>query len=98
MFNFQHRDSLLATSAAKTQLAELEGRYRELFGQWERSQEAQDQLTNELQANQRQLSESQAKVGLCEGLVVALNAQVDDLKQQVMCCTHLHIHARTTYT
>ena len=67
-----------------------------MFSQWEHSREAQNQLTDELQANQSQLRESQAKVGLCEGLVLALNEQVDDLKQQV--CAHIctHMHAQLT--
>ncbi|XP_059901759.1 uncharacterized abhydrolase domain-containing protein DDB_G0269086-like [Gadus macrocephalus] len=82
----QLRDSLLATSAAKAQLAELDGQYREMFSQWEHSKEAQAQLTDELQANQSHLRESQAKVCLSEGLVVALNKQVDDLKQQTSMC------------
>ncbi|CAL8292985.1 unnamed protein product [Lota lota] len=92
----QLRDSHLATSAVKAQLAEMEGRYREMFSQWESSQKALDQLTDELQANQSQLKESQAKVGLCEGLVAALNEQVDDLKQQTsMCERELILHRQT---
>ncbi|KAK0140500.1 hypothetical protein N1851_022525 [Merluccius polli] len=57
----QLRDSHLATSAVKAELAELEGRYQERFTQWESSQEALDQLTDELQANQSRLRESQDK-------------------------------------
>ncbi|KAJ3611713.1 hypothetical protein NHX12_021727, partial [Muraenolepis orangiensis] len=71
----QLRDSRLATSAGEAELCELEGRYREKSGQWESSQEALGQLTDELRANQGLLRASQGRAGQCEGLVAALRLQ-----------------------
>lgn len=72
----------------KEDLAELGRRYQEKVGQWEISQEALDQLTDELQANQNLLRDSQQKV---ENLKETLREQVGTLKQQVR--THMYILA-----
>lgn len=58
-------------------------RYQEKVGQWENSQEALDQLTDELQANQSLLREAEQKAEHLKGLVGSLQEQADALKQQV---------------
>ncbi len=83
MFNLQLRESQLATLSVKEELAEMLQRYQEKVGQWENSQEAFDQLTDELQANQNLLRNSQQKVDHFKGLTESLQEQVDTLKQQV---------------
>lgn len=83
MFNLQLRESQFATHSVKGELAEMVQRYQEKLGQWENSQEALDQLTDELQANQNLLRESQQKVDDLKGLMGSLQEQVDTLKQQV---------------
>lgn len=83
LFNWQLQESQLASHSVKEELAELERRYHEKVGQWESSQEALDQLTDELQVNQNQLRESQQKVDHFKSLMGALHEQVDTLKQQV---------------
>lgn len=60
-------------------------RYQEKLGQWENSQEALDQLTDELQANQNLLRESQQKANHLKGQIGSLQEQADTFKQQV--CT-----------
>ena len=83
MFHWQLTESHLATHSVKGELAEMEQRYQEKVGQWENSQEALDQLTDELQANQDLLRESQQTADHLEGLVGSLQEQVDTLKEQV---------------
>lgn len=83
MFNWQLRESQLATQSVKTDHAELERQYQEKVGQWENSQEALDQLTDELQANQNLLMESQQKLDHFKSLTGSLQEHVDSLKQQV---------------
>lgn len=58
-------------------------RYQEKVGQWENSQEALDQMTDELQANQNLLWETQQKADHLKGLIGSLQEQVDTHKQQV---------------
>lgn len=58
-------------------------RYQEKVGQWENSQEALDQLTDELQANQNLLQESRQGADHLKGQLGTLREQVDTLKQQV---------------
>lgn len=82
----------------RAELAELEGQYQQKVGQWESSQEALDQLTDELQANQNLLQESRRKVGQCEGLVATLQEQVDALIQQVRAHTCTQVTHRKTHT
>lgn len=67
----------------KEELAEMAQRYQEKVGQWENSQEAFDQMTDELQANQNLLWESQQKADHLKGLIGSLQEQVDTHKQQV---------------
>lgn len=89
MFNLQLRDSQLATHSVMREKADMERRYQEKVGQWESSQEALDQLTDELQANQNILRESQQKLDHFKSLTGSLQGQVDLLKQQVR--THVYI-------
>ena len=83
LFNWQLRDSKLATDSVREELAEMEQRYQEKVNQWENSQEALDQLTDELQDNQHLLRESQQKEDHLKGLIGSLQEQKDTLKQQV---------------
>lgn len=83
MFHLQLKESQLATHSVKEELAEMVQRYQEKVGQWDNSQEALDQLTDELQASQNLLRESQQKVDHLKGLMGSLQEQVDTLKQQV---------------
>lgn len=73
----------MATHSVKEELAEMEQRYKEKVGQWENSQEALDQLADELQANQNLLRESQQKADHLQCLLGSLQEQADTLKQQV---------------
>lgn len=73
----------MATHSIKEELAEMVQRHQEKVSQWENSQEALDQLTDELQANQNLLRESQQEVDHLKGLIGSLQEQVDTLKQQV---------------
>lgn len=102
----QLSESKLATHSVKDELAEMVRQYQEKVGQWEQSQEALDQLADELQANQSLLSESQREVDHLKGLAGSLQEQVDTLKQQVgtsMCTvayvdptiTQAHIQTQT---
>lgn len=68
-------------------------RYQEKVSQWENSQEALDQLTDELQANQNLLRESQQKVDQLKGLMGSLQEQVGTLKHQVRTNIHKHTAA-----
>lgn len=70
----------------KAELTELEGCYEEKHGQWERSEEALDQLTDELQANQMALGEGRERVEQCEGTIQHLQQEVDTQKTQVCQC------------
>lgn len=96
MFNWQLRESQLATHSVKEAQAELQRRYHEKVGQWESSQEALDQLTDELQANQNRMKDSQQKVNHFKSLMVTLQEQVDTLKQQVR--PHMYTWHRHKYT
>lgn len=73
----------LAASSLKEELAELERRYQEKVGQWENSQEALDQLTDELQASHNLLRESEQKLEHFKNLMRSLQEQMDTLNQQV---------------
>lgn len=79
----QLREAHLATRSAKDELAEMMRRYQEKVGQWENSQEALDQLADELQANQNLLQESRQRADYLKGQLGTLQEQVDTLKQQV---------------
>ena len=81
--DLQLKESQEATRSAQAELAEQERRYLEKVGQWETSEEAVDQLTDELQANQNLLRESRERAGQCERVIATLQEQVDTLKQQV---------------
>lgn len=67
-------------------------RYRDKVSQWENSQEALDQLTDELQANLNLLEGSQQNVDRLKDQIGTLQEQVDTLQQQVNTaqtyCTH----------
>ncbi|KAM6971594.1 uncharacterized protein LKV04_017158 [Tautogolabrus adspersus] len=78
----QLTDSILATHSVKEELAEMMQRHQEKVGQWEYSQEALDQLTDELQVNQNLLRESRQEVDHLRGLLGSVQEQVDTLKQQ----------------
>lgn len=67
----------------REELAETAQWYRDKVTQWENSQEALDQLTDELEASQNLLMESQQKVNYLKGETETLQEQVDRLKQQV---------------
>lgn len=89
MFSFrccclcQLREAHLATRSTRDELAEMMRRYQEKVGQWENSQDALDQLTDELQANQNLLQESRQRADHLKGQLGTLREQVDTLKQQV---------------
>ncbi|XP_062235996.1 trichohyalin-like [Platichthys flesus] len=86
-------ESQLETHSVKREQAELEQRHREKVSQWESSQEALDQLTDELQANQTLLSERQQQVDHFRSLIGSLQEQGDKLKQQKLmleCDLRLH--------
>lgn len=83
MFDWQLGESQLSTHSVKEELAEMVQRYQEKVGQWENSQEALDQLMDELQVNQNLQRESEQKVDHLKGLTGSLQEQVDTLKQQV---------------
>ncbi|XP_065805163.1 trichohyalin-like [Labrus bergylta] len=78
----QLTDSRSATHSVKQELAEMMQRHQEKVGQWEYSQEALDQLTDELQVNQNLLRESRQEVDHLRGLIGSVQEQVDTLKQQ----------------
>lgn len=80
---FKLKESQVAKQSVKTELVEMEQRYLEKVGQWENSQEAFDQLTDELQSFQNLLRESQQKMEEQKRLIGSLQDQVDILKQQV---------------
>lgn len=61
----------------------MQQRYEEKVNHWESTSEALDQLTDELQANQSLLRESQQEVERLRSHVGALHNQMDSLKQQV---------------
>lgn len=73
-------------------------RYQEKVGQWENSQEALDQLTDELQANQNLLGESQQKEDRLKGQIGSLQEQADTFKQQVCTkkCTVTYVENNNT--
>lgn len=58
-------------------------RYQDKVSQWENSQEALGQLTDELQANLNLLDRSQQNVDRLNDQIGTLQEQVDALKQQV---------------
>ncbi len=72
-------------------------RYQEKVSQWENSQEALDQLTDELQANQNLLKESQQKVDQLKGLMGSLQEQVGTLKHQVRTNIQQHENISSIY-
>nr|XP_029481731.1 golgin subfamily A member 6-like protein 22 [Oncorhynchus nerka] len=78
----QLTESKAVVDRVKAELTELEGRYEEKLGQWERSEEALDQLTDELQANQMALREGRERVEQCEGTIQHLQQEVDTQKTQ----------------
>lgn len=67
----------------REELAETAQWYRDKVTQWENSQEALDQLTDELEASQNLVIESQQKVNHLKGETETLQEQVDTFKQQV---------------
>lgn len=79
----QLKESQSATRSVREELAETAQWYRDKVTQWENSQEALDQLTDELEASQNLLMESQQKVNHLKGETETLQEQVDKLKQQV---------------
>ncbi|XP_031652375.1 golgin subfamily B member 1 isoform X1 [Oncorhynchus kisutch] len=80
----QLTESKAVVDRVKVELKELEGRYEEKHGQWELSEEALDQLTDELQANQMALREGQERVEQCEGTIQHLQQEVDTQKTQIL--------------
>lgn len=80
---WQLRQSQLASRSNREELAELERRYQEKVNQWESSQEALEQLTDELQAGQNLLREGEQKVHHFKHLAESLQEQVDSLNRQV---------------
>lgn len=79
----QLKESKLATRSVKEELAEMMQRYQDKVGQWENLQEALDQLTDELEANQNLLRENQQTADQLKGQIGPLQEQVDTIKQQV---------------
>ncbi|XP_061614662.1 paramyosin-like isoform X3 [Phyllopteryx taeniolatus] len=78
----QIRESQQATHLLYKELSELKRRHQDKVGQWESSQVALDQLTDELSVSQNLLTESQQKVAHLDSLVCGLQGQVETLKQQ----------------
>ncbi|XP_078795090.1 uncharacterized protein LOC105356674 isoform X2 [Oryzias latipes] len=79
----------------KEELTEMQQRYEEKVNHWESTSEALDQLTDELQANQSLLRESQQEVERLRSHVGALHNQMDSLKQQkvmVDCSEKEYLH------
>ena len=58
-------------------------RYQDKVSQWEKSQEALDQLADWLEASQNRLGESRQKADHLKVQMEILQDQVDTLKQQV---------------
>ena len=75
----------------KEELTELEQRYQEKVSQWESSQDALGQLTDDLQTNQNILRESQQKLDHFQSLAVSLQDQMDTLIWQVSGSTNYTI-------
>ncbi|CAJ1082362.1 trichohyalin-like [Xyrichtys novacula] len=78
----QVKDSQLVTHSVKDELREMVQRYHEKVSQWENSQEALDQLTDELQATQNLLRESRQEVHHLKGMMGSVQERVDTLEQQ----------------
>lgn len=79
------------------ELAEMTKRHRNKVAQWENSQEALDQLTDELEANRNLLMESRQTESHLRGQTRVLQEQVETLKQQVqehVMGPHLHTPSR----
>ncbi|XP_045921525.1 putative uncharacterized protein MYH16 [Micropterus dolomieu] len=91
------RESQLSTHLVKEELAEMVQRYREKVGQWENSQEALDQLTDELQANQNLLRESQQKVDYLQEQVDTLTKQKLMLECDIRLFQQSHSHSDEEY-
>lgn len=73
-------------------------RYRDKVSQWENSQEALDQLTDELQANLNLLEGSQRNVDRLKDQIGTLQEQVETLKQQVSAAqTYTHNTEEASY-
>lgn len=69
--------SQLAADSVKEELDETVKRYQNKVAQWESSQEALEQLTDDLQASQNLLRASRQKVECLQGLTGSLQQQVD---------------------
>ncbi|XP_019725013.1 GRIP1-associated protein 1-like [Hippocampus comes] len=100
----QLSESQQATRVVAGELSELKRRHQDKVDQWESSQEALHQLTDELQICQNLLIESQQTVAHLRRLVRSLQGQVDALKRQrvvLECDLRLyrqsHSHANEDY-
>ncbi|XP_077411318.1 uncharacterized protein LOC144040752 isoform X2 [Vanacampus margaritifer] len=78
----QLKESQQASHFAHEELSELKRRHHDKVGQWESSQEALHQLTDELHVSQNLLTERQQKVDHFRCLVQDLQGQLDTLEQQ----------------
>ena len=79
----QLKESQLATHSVTEEKAEMTRRYQDKVSQWEKSQEALDQLADWLEASQNRLGESRQKADHLKVQMEILQDQVDTLKQQV---------------
>lgn len=86
LFCGQLHEAQQATRLAEDELAEMTQRHREKVGHWESAQEALDQLTDELQASQDLVQESQQEADHLRGQLGTLQEQVEALGQQVCVC------------
>lgn len=77
------KESRSATRSAQGELAEATRRYREKVAQWESSQEALDQLTDELEAGRNLLMESRQEASQLKGRMGILQERASALWQQV---------------
>ncbi|XP_051910865.1 plectin-like [Hippocampus zosterae] len=78
----QLSESQQATRVVAGELSELKRRHRDKVGQWESSQEALRQLTDELQMAENRLAASQRTAAHLRRLVRSLQGQVNALERQ----------------
>lgn len=102
IFNWQLRESQLATHLVKREQAEVEQQYQEKVSQWESSQEALDQLTDELQAPTKGES---AKTGqlpkpdrISSGAGGHTQTTGQDTHVHISICKHRHNSHKHTYS
>nr|XP_054607067.1 paramyosin-like [Nothobranchius furzeri] len=96
----KQRELQSAVYLLSKELSELQQQYEEKVSQWESSQEAFDQLMDELQTSQTALRDSQQKVDQCRKLHETLQDHTRRLEQQNLileqrCCLHQQIHPQS---